>query len=221
LHQVLQGDEYEIIALLTTINQAEQRSTMHGIPVSLLQKQAAGIGLPLHIVNLQPHGEMEGYEQAMAQAVLHFSQLGVTHFIFDDIFLHDLKSYREAKLNPLGITVVEPLWGKGSATTTAEILDRRHIARLVDGDFVRNLPANADICGENGEYHTFCFGGGMFREEVSFVLGEPFQKNFPIKLSDGSSKDYAYWFANLQDANDGSAARQVTWPHNKSGRAGY
>jgi uncharacterized protein (TIGR00290 family) len=217
LYKVLQGQEYEVVSLLTTVNQDSSRSSMHGIPVSLLQKQADSIGIPLHLVSLAPGGEMAGYEQAMQQAVDHFKAQGVVHFIFGDIFLHDVKSYREQKLRPHGITVVEPLWGKTSAeimteflasglqtivvTTTADILDQRYIGRLIDKDFIQDLPPGVDVCGENGEYHTFCYAGGMFRNPVPFALGGPFQKSFPIKLSDGSTQNYAYWFANLQDTD--------------------
>jgi len=102
---------YEIVALLTTVNRDTYRSTMHGIPLALLEVQAASIGIPLYIVDLTPKGNMEDYSSAMLQAVQHFKTLGVTHFIFGDIFLHDVRQYREQQLVPHGIEVVEPLWG--------------------------------------------------------------------------------------------------------------
>lgn len=216
LLSVLHAGEYEVVALLTTINQAEQRSSMHGIPVALLEKQASRIGIPLHIVELMPSEEMEGYENAMRRAAEHFLQTGAVNFIFGDIFLHDVKSYREEKLRPLGITVVEPLWGKSSpeimaefiasglktivVTTTADILDSRYIGKIIDEKFLQDLPSGVDVCGENGEYHTFCYDGPLFKKPVEFTLGEPLQKTFPIKLSDGTTKEFSYWFANLQDS---------------------
>lgn len=215
LLKVLQEQEYDVVSLLTTINQDSARSSMHGIPVSLLKKQAESIGVPLYLVPLDSGGEMAGYEQGMRQAVAHFKALGVTHFIFGDIFLHDVKTYREQRLAPEGITVVEPLWNKKPdevmrefidsglqtiiVTTTAECLDESYIGRLIDEKLAGDLPDGVDVCGENGEYHTFCYAGGMFRQPVPFRLGEPIQKSFPIKLSDGTIKEYTYWFANLLD----------------------
>lgn len=214
LRKVLKQQEYDVVALLTTVNRDNKRSTMHGIPEQLLQKQAESIGIPLYIVNLLPNGEMAGYEDARTKAVLHFKEQGVNHFIFGDIFLHDVKSYREKQLNLYGITVVEPLWGKSSAeimddflesrlktvivTTMADILDERFIGRYIDNELVKDLPESADVCGENGEYHTFCYDGDIFSSPIPYSLGEPQKKTFSAKLEDGTEKDYSYWFANLQ-----------------------
>lgn len=215
LWKVLQSGEYEVISLLTTVNKQNQRSFMHAIPVALLQKQAESIGIPLYVAELKPGGEMQGYEEVMCEAVRYFLGRGVTHFIFGDIFLHDVKIYRERQLQPYGITVVEPLWGKTSieimeeflvsglrtvvVTTMAEKLGKNFIGRTVDAGFIEDLPDDADVCGENGEYHTFCYAGGMFRQPVGFALGEPLYRTYPVKQDDGTEKDYAYWFANLRE----------------------
>lgn len=159
LWRAMQSDEYEIVALLTTANRSTRRSTMHGIPESLLLAQAERIGVPLHVVDLAPQGGMEDYGEAMTRAVGHFRQQGVTHFIFGDIFLHDVRSYREAQLAPLGIEVVEPLWGRSSAevmrdfldsglrtvvvTTMADGLGAAAVGREIDRDFVASLPAGS------------------------------------------------------------------------------
>lgn len=119
LLKALRSGLYDITALLTTVNSAKERSSMHDIPLSLLEKQASSIGIPLYKVPLVPHGDMRDYENAMRQAVLHFRKKDVTHFIFGDIFLHDVMSYRRSQLEPYGITVVEPLWDTG----TEEIMD--------------------------------------------------------------------------------------------------
>ena len=111
LWRARQSELYDIVALLTTINRDSQRSSMHGIPLPLLQAQADSIGIPLHIVNLTPQGNLENYAEAMTCAALHFKEQGVSHFIFGDIYLHDVRAYRERQLAPLGIEVVEPLWG--------------------------------------------------------------------------------------------------------------
>lgn len=213
LYKALQSEEYEIIALLTTINRDTERSSMHGIPLPLLQKQAASIGIPLYTVGLTPKGNMEDYEVSMAKAVDYFKERGAMHFIFGDIFLHDVRSYREKQLAPHGISVVEPLWGKTSGeimeeflssglqtvivTITAGVLSGEFIGRSIDRELVNGFPAGIDVCGENGEYHTFCFAGGMFKTPVPYKLGKPELKTYSVKHEDGSVKEYSYWFANL------------------------
>ena len=182
LLRAMQSGKYEIVALLTTVNRDTHRSTMHGIPTALLQAQADSIGIPLHIVDLTPKGNMEDYGAAMSRAVEHFKAQGVTCFIFGDIFLHDVRKYREQKLAPHGIGIAEPLWGKSSSA------------------FIASLPAGVDPNGENGEYHTFCYDGPIFRTPVPFRLGTPLRRSYRIRLDDGSEKSYSYWFADLQQA---------------------
>ncbi len=213
LWQAQCSGDYDIVALLTTVNRRTRRSTMHSIPMPLLERQARCIGLPLYVVDLTPKGDMSDYGQAMAGAVEHFKALGVSHFIFGDIFLHDVRSYRVSHLAPYGMSVVEPLWNRSSAqvmdeflgsglktvvvTTNAEVLDSRWIGRHIDRAFVDSLPPSVDPCGENGEYHTFCYDGPIFRTPVSFTLCTPFLDSFPVRHDDGSEHRYSYWFAGL------------------------
>lgn len=213
LLRAVESEKYEIVALLTTVNRDTHRSTMHGIPLTLLEAQAASIGIPLYIVDLTPKGNMEDYSSAMSQAVQHFKDLGVTHFIFGDIFLHDVRQYREQQLAPYDIKVVEPLWGESSkkvmenflssglktiiVTTMADGLGAAAIGKLIDREFVSLLSANIDPNGENGEYHTFCYDGPIFQYPVAFHLGEAFSQSYDIRLDDGTVQTYSYWFANL------------------------
>ena len=210
-----QSGKYEIVALLTTVNRTTRRSTMHGIPLPLLQVQADSIGIPLHVVDLTPEGNMEDYGAAMSQAAAYFKALGVTHFIFGDIFLHDVRKYREQQLAPYGIEVVEPLWGKTSekvmedflvsglrtvvVTTMADGLGAGAIGREIDREFIDFLPNDIDPNGENGEYHTLCHDGPIFRYPIPFRLGEPFSQSYDIRLDDGRVKTYSYWFADLKE----------------------
>lgn len=216
LWRAMQSGKYEIVALLTTVNRDTRRSTMHGIPTALLQAQAASIGIPLHIVDLTPKGNMEDYDKAMSKAVEYFKTLGVTHFIFGDIYLHDVRKYREQQLAPHGIEVVEPLWEQSSeavirdflasglktvvVTTMDDGLGADAIGRTIDSSFIAALPAGTDPNGENGEYHTFCYDGPVFRFPVRFRLGKPFNRSYDIRLEDGTVKTYSYWFANLKEA---------------------
>lgn len=213
LWKALQSGEYDIIALLTTVNNENRRSSMHAIPVSLLQKQADSIGIPLYIAGLEPDGDMQGYEDTMTKAVEYFVGRGVTHFIFGDIFLHDVKSYREKQLAPHGVAVVEPLWDKTSGeimdaflasglctvvvTIMADVLEKDFIGRKIDAFFPACLPVGVDVCGENGEYHTFCYAGGMFRWPVQYSVGEPLYMSYSVRGDDGTETKYSYWFANL------------------------
>lgn len=213
LYKVLQSEEYDVVSLLTTVNKSSKRSSMHAIPVSLLEKQAASIGIPLYIIEYDPKEEIKGYENCMLRAIEHFKERGVNHFIFGDIFLHDVRSYREKHLNPHGIEVVEPLWGKTTVeimddflrsglktiivTTMANLLGKEYIGRLIDLSFVNDLPENIDICGENGEYHTFCFDGALFKHAVDYHLGEPFEFSHTVNMEDGTEQIFSYWFADL------------------------
>lgn len=214
LLRAAQSGRYEIVALLTTVNRDTLRSTMHGIPATLLEAQAESIGIPLHVADLTPKGDMEDYGAAMSRATEHFKAQGVTHFIFGDIFLHDVRSYRERQLAPYGIEIAEPLWGRPSeevmdaylatglktvvVTTMADGLGAGAIGREIDRDFIDALPAGTDPNGENGEYHTFCYDGPVFRHPVPFRLGQPFTRSYDIRLDDGTMKTYSYWFADLR-----------------------
>lgn len=216
LWRALQSGRYEVVALLTTVNRTTRRSTMHGIPLPLLRAQAERIGIPLCAVDLAPAGDMADYAAAMARAVERFREQGVTHFIFGDIFLHDVRRYREEQLAPCGIEVVEPLWGRSSqevmrdflttglrttvVTTMADALGPEFLGRTIDRAFVEALPVGVDPNGENGEYHTFCYDGPLFRTPVPYRLGEPLQRSYDVRLDDGTVARYTYWFADLHAA---------------------
>ncbi|MDR0893054.1 MAG: diphthine--ammonia ligase [Mediterranea sp.] len=212
LWKALQTGEYDIVALLTTVNQETERSSMHAIPVSLLEKQAERIGIPLYVVEQSATSTMDEYSAVMQRAAEHFTAQGVTHFIFGDIYLQDLLEYRQRQLAPYGITVVEPLWSTSEevmeeflrsgirsviVTTTADVLGREYIGRAIDRQLVDSLPAGVDVCGENGEYHSFCYDGPFFKAPVPYTLGEPYQWSCPIRKDDGQEYIYWYWSVDL------------------------
>ena len=214
LYKVLQSDEYEIVALLTTTNSHTQLSTMHNIPLELLRAQSESIGIPVEVVGLRPKGNMEDYSAQMAAVAKRYKEMGVTHFIYGDIFLHDIRKYREEQLQPFGIEVVEPLWGPSSeevmeaylqtglktliVTTEENGLGMDAIGKIIDRNFIDQLPAHCDPNGEQGEYHTFCFDGPIFHHPVDFELGTPRRESHDIPLEDGSVHTYTYCFAALQ-----------------------
>lgn len=211
LQKVLEGKEFEVIALLTTITAETNTSSIHGIPLELLKKQAESIGIPLYLVALTKN--IKTYEDEMLKAVNHFKQLGVAHFIFGDIFLTDVKKYRESKLLPLGIEVVEPLWGETSLevmdeflksgikskiiVTQADKLDQSFIGRDLDRSVIDSFPMNVDVCGENGEYHTFSYAGDLFKKTIDFAILETILVTHEFKLDTGEIKKCDYWQAKL------------------------
>lgn len=211
LQKILHEGDYNIIALLTTFESSAGHSSMHLLPYSLLKKQAESIGIPLYPIYLSK--KAGAYEEEMRKAITHFKKSGVTHFIFGDIFLSDVKSYRESKLNPLGIEVIEPLWGRTSEevmqeflnsgiqakviVTQADKLDSSFIGREIDQEFCKRLPPEADICGENGEYHTLAYKGGIFRKEIPFTISGVSKISHDFKMNDGQIKRYEYWQAEM------------------------
>ena len=150
----------------------------------------------------------------MRETVDHFKRQEVAHFIFGDIYLSDVKTYRESKLNPLGIEVVEPLWNNTSSevmddflksgiktkiiVTQADKLDITYIGKDIDANLINSLPNNVDICGENGEYHTLAYSGGLFKKEVEFLISEINKTVFNFTLDNGETKTFEYWQAEIR-----------------------
>lgn len=209
LYTVLQQKQFEVVALLTTVNEETELSSMHAIPFSLLMKQAESIGIPLYPVFLPKN--LPVYEQRMLDAAHHFKAQGVEHFIFGDIYLSDVRKYREDRLHPLGIEVVEPIWNLDSTevmqnfldsgirtkiiVTDASKLDRSFIGQDIDAALIERMPEDVDICGENGEYHTFAYAGALFKQTVEFEIVETRQMSYDFKLENGEEKTYHYWQA--------------------------
>lgn len=147
----------------------------------------------------------------MLDAAQHFKAQGVEHFIFGDIYLSDVRKYREDRLHPLGIEVVEPIWNLDSTevmqnfldsgirtkiiVTDASKLDRSFIGQDIDAALIERMPEDVDICGENGEYHTFAYAGKLFKQPVEFEIVETRQMSYDFKLENGEEKTYHYWQA--------------------------
>ena len=188
LYKVRQAGRYDIQTLLTTVSTPYQRISMHGVRTALLERQAAALGLPCRQLLLPEMPSMATYEQLMGDTLRELQQAGATVSIFGDIFLEDLRRYREAKLAEIGLQATFPLWGRPTAelirefiglgfktiTTcvNAQYLDRSFVGRVIDEEFLRDLPANVDPCGENGEFHTFVFDGPLFSQPIAFEKGE-------------------------------------------------
>ena len=209
LYKVLQQNQFDVVALLTTVNEETELSSMHAIPHSLLLKQAESIGIPLYPVFLPKH--LQIYEQRMKDAANHFKAQGVEHFIFGDIYLTDVRKYREDRLHPLGIEVVEPLWNPNSnevmqdflasgiktqiIVTDASKLGKAFIGQDLSLTVLDLMSAEVDVCGENGEYHTFSYDGGPFKYPIDFNIIETRKMSYEFKLDNGEEMTYHYWQA--------------------------
>lgn len=201
LYYAQNQDDYKVEKLLTTINKDVDRVTMHGVRNELLLKQAESLGLPLQISELSAETSMEDYNQKMKEATDNLISEGFTHSIFGDIFLEDLKKYREDQLKSVGIKAIFPLWKKDTrelitefidlgfkaivVCTNSKYLDDSFCGRVIDHQFVNDLPENVDPCGENGEFHTFVFDGPIFNIPVAFEVGEKVNRSYkPAKDKD-------------------------------------
>ncbi len=187
LHALRRDPEFEVVALLTTVTEGYERISMHGVRRELLQRQAESIGLPLEEVLIPPQCSNPVYEFRMGEAVLRFRGRGVLHVAFGDIFLEDLRAYREKKLAQAGMSGLFPLWKVDTRELAARFMHDgfRAIAvcldpaklpssfagRELDSSFFSQLPPDVDPCGENGEFHTFVFAGPIFRSPISVKRG--------------------------------------------------
>ena len=188
LYEILKDKNYQIPALLTTVTEGFARASMHGVREILLERQASSINLPLKKVLIPPHATNEQYESKMREALVEFKKGGISAVVFGDIFLEDIRRYREEKLSGLGIKGIFPLWRMDTAYLARRFIDLGFKAvvccidprvlepsfagRIIDERFLADLPATVDPCGENGEFHSFVFDGPIFKERVSYTLGE-------------------------------------------------
>jgi uncharacterized protein (TIGR00290 family) len=188
LHALLSQNSVRVAALFTTVTEGYNRISMHGVRRELLKRQAESIGLPVHEVVIPPECVNPIYEARMEEALrTHYSQ-GVRQVAFGDIFLEDLRSYRETNLARVRMTALFPIWKRDTRELAAHFiasgfraiavcidpakLDPSFAGREVDGSFFRDLPPTVDPCGENGEFHTFVFDGPIFQTPIRFRKGE-------------------------------------------------
>ncbi len=188
LHKVRESGEFEIVSLLTTVNRTHERVAMHAVRETLLEAQAVATGLPLVKVPIPSPCPNEVYEQAMSESMARARSEGVFHIVFGDLFLDDIRAYREKQLASCGMTPVFPLWLQDTRQLADEMLagglsahltcvdprklGREFAGRRFDASLLDDLPTGIDPCGENGEFHTFACAGPMFRENIPVAVGE-------------------------------------------------
>lgn len=211
LYYLLQDENFSVEKLVTTVNIHYQRVTMHGLPISLLKKQTEAIGIPLQTIELPEQPSMTDYENIMHNALQTLKADHFTHSAFGDIFLEDLKKYREDNLGKLGISTVFPLWKKNTKALITEFLDlgfkavivcasakyfsEDFVGKTITQELIESLPKDVDPCGENGEFHTFCYDGPIFKSPILFTLGDKVYREY--NTPNTKNEKSGFWFCDL------------------------
>ena len=211
LFLILQDKSFAIDALVTTVNKKFKRVSMHGVQEKLLKQQANSIGLPLKKIYFPEEVSMDLYGEIMKEHMQQLVDEGFEFSVFGDIFLEDLKEYREKKLAELNLKGVFPLWKKDSkelisqfialgfkaitVSVNAKLLDKSFVGRVIDEQFIADLPEGVDVCGENGEFHTFVFDGPIFTKPIDFNIGEKVLKNY--EKNENTNWETSFWYCDL------------------------
>ncbi len=188
LHELRRKGELEVVAILTTVTEGYERISMHGVRKMLLNEQAESLGLPLEMIRIPQNSDNLQYESRMKETLEKYLKKGMKRVAFGDLFLEDVRSYREDRLGEIEMSAVFPLWRKDTKKLAHSFIssgfravvccvDTRKLevgfcGREFDEDFLRSLPADVDPCGENGEFHTFAYDGPIFSEAINVVKGE-------------------------------------------------
>ena len=198
LHEVRCADEFEVVGALTTVTETFGRVSIHGVRQEILQAQCEAAGLPQRVVPIPYPCPNEIYEARMGEAVAQAVADGIAYMIFGDLYLADIRAYREQKLAGTGITPVFPLWNRPTpelaqamlasgleaylATVDMKKMPARFAGRKFDAQLLDDLPEGVDPCGENGEFHTCVVAGPMFRHRLAVTTGECIEGDW-----------YVYW----------------------------
>ena len=188
LYELKRDSGYEVEGLLTTVTEGYDRISMHGVRRALLEQQAESLALPVEEILISRGSSNEDYEAKMREKLNDYKSLGILSVAFGDIFLKDLRKYREDNLSKVGMRGVFPMWKRDTTELThtfvdlgfkavitcvdSNVLDKRFVGREFGKDFLADLPANIDPCGENGEFHSFVYDGPIFRKSVLYNVGE-------------------------------------------------
>jgi uncharacterized protein (TIGR00290 family) len=222
LYKILQEKEYSVDLLITNVNEEFERVSMHGLHESLLERQAESIGIPLQKSYFPADVTMDLYNEIMQQKMEVLLDQKYTDAIFGDIFLEDLKKYRETKLEEVGLKGVFPLWKTDTkkilqeflalgfkaitVCVNAKLLGEEFVGRVINQQFINDLPDNVDVCGENGEFHTFVFDGPLFKFPINFEIGEKLLKSYTLHDDDNdnchqskdTNYDTSFWYCDLK-----------------------
>jgi uncharacterized protein (TIGR00290 family) len=218
LYKVLKEKKYHVNCLLTSVSEGFNRVSMHGVRTALLEKQAEMLKLPLVKISLPEEASILVYNNKMESTLIKLKDRGICVSIFGDIFLEDLRQYREEQSAKLKIRSIFPLWKRSTSGLMREFislgfkavvvcvndafLDKSFLGRELDEAFLNDLPAGVDPCGENGEYHSFVYDGPIFKEKIGFSKREIVYRQYkspPDSASNGNGENPAagFWFLDL------------------------
>jgi uncharacterized protein (TIGR00290 family) len=200
LYEIQKSTDYRVAALLTTVTRDYDRISMHGVRRTLLERQVASLGFPLHQVLITKGASNHEYETKLIEAVSAYRDQGIDSIVFGDLFLEDIRIYRDQFLARHDLRGIYPVWMRNTTEfirefidlgfkavitcVNADVLDSSFAGMVIDESLLSALPANVDPCGENGEFHTFVFDGPNFKEAVNFSIGETIQRD-------------SFWFCDL------------------------
>lgn len=206
-------EQYEVVGLHTTFGEQTRRVGMHGIHESLIEAQAGSLDLPLDKIYYPASGDNLAYEKAISNYLEQLEGMGVNHIAYGDILLEDLKKYREDKLAEKGFVGVFPLWKRNTWELSEEFINLGFKTKIcaadedkIDGfwtgkdytgEFLKMLPPDVDPCGENGEFHSFCYDGPIFCTPVNIRCGDVVQQSYDLKNENGTMTKKQYGFAEL------------------------
>jgi uncharacterized protein (TIGR00290 family) len=212
-HILSQSKEYEVVQLLTTVNDEHDRVVMHGVREELLDAQAKAMGIALQKIKLPAAPDDKTYKAAMKKALTGLKEKGIYTAAYGDIFLEDLKVYREEQLKTVDFDTVFPLWKKDTrelidiieqtgieamiVCLNEKFLGKEFLGRKIDRSFLNDLPAGVDPCGENGEFHTFVYNAPYFKAPIPVVKGEEVYKAYTPAKNDTDNWNTGFWFLDL------------------------
>lgn len=208
LYYILKEQSYDVQYLLTSVNAHHDRVSMHGLRRELLQRQIEAIGIQSGTIEMPEQPTNKVYERLLSKKVGDLYNSGFRFAAFGDIFLEDLRAYREKQFDAVGMRCVFPIWKNDTRKLIEEflqlgfkaiticvngsLLDKSFAGRIIDSEFINQLPQGVDPCGENGEFHTFCFDGPIFSKPIDFKIGETIEREY----REGHNV-HRFWFCDL------------------------
>lgn len=217
LYRILQSKTYEVVHLHTVVNEATKRVGMHGIREALIDRQAAALGLPVQKIYLESAETHEAYDALMRSFYGACAVQQIDAVVFGDIFLEDLKQYRDQLLSSSGLQAEYPLWQEDTTQLIHEFVEKGFktkvcaanaichqqglLGKTIDRSFIESLPEGVDPCGERGEFHTFLYDGPLFKHPVSFNPGETVRKTYNYRVTNTKgeieNQESVFWFQEL------------------------
>lgn len=214
LFYILEKGNYEVVSLHTTIDFNSKKVGLHGVPEALIEKQAHLLNIPLEKIYLNKPDSALSYEEVMLDYYDSLKKKSINKIISGDIFLEDLRAYKEELALKKEIKIELPLWGYATSllvedfinlgfktiicAADAEIFTSDVVGKTIDLDFVKQLPKGVDPCGENGEFHTFTYGGPIFKKEIDYVNKDVITESYKFKTKDGDELERKFYYVDLE-----------------------